>query len=165
MCALAMAPKIPGKVRPAGTSYSPSAAEASTSVTPSVGSDVIFSTPPTRTTSYMPLAMAITPSRKALPLLAHAFSMRVIGRGGHAQPIGHDGRRVALVLKQVGRVVSQIAGLDVLGGYARVDGLLHILERFDEQVAAGLVGVCSELGQARRRRWDHRAEPSDGNEW
>ena len=76
-----MAPKMPGKVRPAGTSYSPSAAEASTSVTPSVGSEVIFSTPPTRTTSYMPLAMAITPSRRALPLLAQAFSTRVIGVG------------------------------------------------------------------------------------
>ena len=31
--------------------------------------------------SYIPLAMAMTPSRRALPLLAQAFSMRVIGMG------------------------------------------------------------------------------------
>ena len=72
---------MPGKVRPAGTSYNPSAAEAKTSVTPSVGKPVIFSTPPTNTTSYIPEAMAVMPSRKALPLLAQAFSIRVTGTG------------------------------------------------------------------------------------
>ena len=50
-------------------------------MTPSVGRLVIFSMPPTKTTSYMPLAMAITPSLRALPLLAQAFSIRVMGIG------------------------------------------------------------------------------------
>ncbi len=113
MWALAMAPNMPGKVRPAGTSYSPSAADASTSVTPSVGSEVIFSTPPTSTTSYIPLAIAITPSRKAGTAAGAGVLHPRDRRRGHPQPIGHDRSRVSLVLEQVGGIVAQVAGFNV----------------------------------------------------
>ena len=71
---------------------------------------------------------------------------------------------MALVLEQVGGVVAQVAGLDVLGRNARIDGFLHVLESLDEQVAAGLVGVGPELGQTGADN-GHRASQTSGNGW
>ena len=109
-------------------------------MTPSVGRLVIFSMPPTSTMSYMPLAMAMTPSRRALPLLAQAFSMRVIGYGGHAQPVGDYGRCVPLGLEQVRRVVADVGALDVVNVEGLVHGFHHVLESLDKESRLSLSG-------------------------
>ena len=51
------------------------------------------------------------------------------------------------MLEKISRVVAQVAGLDVLRRNPLVDIVLHIVKRFHEQVAAGLVRVGAELGE------------------
>jgi len=64
----------PTKLMPWLTSYSWSAAVASPEVTSSLSASVIFSTPHTMTTLWMPLATAMTPTRSAAEPEAHAAS-------------------------------------------------------------------------------------------
>ena len=68
------------------------------------------------------------------------------GNGGHAQPIGHDGRGVALTLEQVGGVVAQVAALDVFNVDALVHAVQQVLEGRGEKVTAGEVLECAEGG-------------------
>ena len=69
------------------------------------------------------------------------------GDGRHAQPVGHDGRGVALRLEQVGRVVADVGALDVVNVEGLVHRFHHVLESLDEQVAAVLLRECAELRQ------------------
>ena len=69
------------------------------------------------------------------------------GRGRHPQPVGHNGRGMPLMLKEVGRVVAQIAGLNVGGGDAGagVNIVLQVVKSLHEQVAGRFVGISAKL--------------------
>ena len=68
------------------------------------------------------------------------------GHGGQSQPIGDDGRGVALMLKEIGGVIAHVGALDVLNVDALVQVVQHVLEGLNEQVPAVFVRKGPEPG-------------------
>ena len=102
--------------------------------------------------------MAMTPSAEGAAAAGASVLDAGDGDGGHAEPVGDDGGGVALGLEQVRGVVADVGALDIVDIEGLVHRLHHVLEGFDEEVAAVLVGECAELGQTSADDSDLAAE-------